>query len=60
MKYYTYRGNLILDPYGGTGTTATVCAKNGRDYLYIDKSKEYRDIAFDRVKSVILGKGNEN
>ncbi len=56
MKYYTYRGQS----YTGflqwhRRTVAAVCAKNGRGYLYIDKSKECMDIAFDRVKPVVLG-----
>ena len=42
LKFYTYRGNICLDMFGGTGTLAVVAAKNYRKYISIDISKEYR------------------
>lgn len=38
---WTYRGNLVLDPYNGSGTTCAVAKKLGRRYLGIDLSKDY-------------------
>lgn len=41
---------IVLDPFMGSGTT-TVAAKNlGREYIGIDISKEYCDIAEKRMK----------
>jgi site-specific DNA-methyltransferase (adenine-specific) len=34
-------GDLILDPFGGTMTTGAVAKLMGRDYIMIEKEKEY-------------------
>jgi DNA modification methylase len=49
MKFLSYRGNVILDPFGGTGTVAAVAAKNDRNYVHIDTSANYNEIARKRV-----------
>lgn len=54
IKLYSFQGNVVLDPYGGSGTTPTVAAKCGRDFLYIELSGGYREVAFNRVKDVIM------
>lgn len=41
VKFYTYRGNIVLDMFGGTGTAALVASRTGRHYLHIDISEEY-------------------
>jgi DNA modification methylase len=50
VKFYSYRGNLVLDMFGGTGTVAAVARRLGRHYLHIDSSHEYCRIAADRVR----------
>jgi DNA modification methylase len=49
IKFYSYRGNVILDPFGGTGTVAIVAHRTGRHYVHLDLSKKYCDIAAARV-----------
>ncbi|MEI8313968.1 MAG: site-specific DNA-methyltransferase [Verrucomicrobiota bacterium] len=49
IKFYSYRGNVILDPFGGTGTVATVAARTGRHYVHLDLSKRYCAISAERV-----------
>lgn len=49
VKYYTYRGNTVLDMFGGTGTVALVSAKTGRHFIHIDASEEYCNVALKRV-----------
>lgn len=34
-------GGIILDPFGGTGTTAFSSIRHGRKFIYIDGSQEY-------------------
>jgi len=52
VKFYSYRGNLVLDMFGGTGTVAAVARRLGRHYLHIDASHDYCRIAADRVRLV--------
>lgn len=42
--------NIILDPFMGSGTTALVAKKLGRQYVGIDISPEYCQMAEDRVE----------
>ena len=41
---------LIVDPFAGSGTTAISALKYGRNYILIEKSKEYCDMAEARIK----------
>ena len=43
-------GDLVLDPFMGSGTTAIVAATNGRDYLGIELEPEFKKIAEKRIK----------
>lgn len=45
-------GNLVLDPFGGSGTTAVSGIKDHRDFILIEKSKVYCEMA----KARIIGK----
>ncbi|MCI4360312.1 MAG: site-specific DNA-methyltransferase, partial [Thermoplasmata archaeon] len=51
VRFYTYRGNTVLDMFGGTGTVAAVARANGRHFVSIDASSEYCHLALDRVAS---------
>jgi DNA modification methylase len=51
VKFYSYRGNTVLDMFGGTGTVATVARKEGRHYLHIDQSAEYCEQALTRIRA---------
>ena len=44
-------GDLVVDPFSGTGTTAAVAKKNGRDFIAIDNCQEYVDGACERLLS---------
>lgn len=52
IKFYTYRGNLVLDMFGGTGTVAVVALKTGRKFTHIDISPKYCEMAEKRLKKV--------
>jgi DNA modification methylase len=49
IKFYSYRNNVVLDPFGGIGTVAAVGHRTGRHYVHIDLSKKYCSVAADRV-----------
>lgn len=42
-------GDLILDPFGGSGTTAKIAGQLSRDWILIEVSKDYCDIAEQRL-----------
>ncbi len=46
----TNKNDLIFDPFLGTGTTAAVAKKIGRNYFGIEKEKKYFKAAEDRLK----------
>ncbi len=49
IKFYSFKGNTILDMFGGTGTVATVARNTNRNFVHIDLSKEYCKIAERRL-----------
>ena len=49
IKFYSYKGNTVLDMFGGTGTVAVVAKKTGRNFIHIDISKEYCKVAAKRL-----------
>lgn len=42
------RGDLVLDPFNGAGTTGLVALRNGRDYLGIELNPEYIKLTEER------------
>jgi DNA modification methylase len=49
IKFYSYRGNVVIDPFGGTGTVAAIAKRFGRHFVHMDISKKYSAIAATRV-----------
>lgn len=43
------RGDTILDPFMGSGTTGVACKELGRNFIGIEISKKYFDIAERRI-----------
>lgn len=43
-------GDLILDPFNGSGTTGIACKTLNRRYIGIDESKEYLDLTIKRFE----------
>lgn len=52
INSWTNKGDIVLDPMCGSGTTCKVAKELGRNYIGIDISKEYCDMARKRVKGV--------
>ena len=47
-------GNLVLDPMNGSGTTTKMAQKLGRNFIGIEISKEYCEIASQRLRQKTL------
>jgi adenine specific DNA methylase Mod len=46
------QGDIVLDPFFGTGTTGAVAKKLGRNYIGIEKEAEYIKVARARIESI--------
>ena len=49
LKLFSFKNDVVLDPFNGAGTTTVVAKKTGRRYLGIDISQEYCDTAEKRI-----------
>ena len=46
----TKEGDIILDPFNGSGTTGIIASRLNRRYIGIDNEKEYLDLTIKRYK----------
>ena len=51
INLYSYEGDVVLDPFIGSGTTAIASIKNNRYYIGYDIKKEYIDLAESRLSN---------
>ena len=51
MKLFSYKNDIVLDPFNGAGTTTLVAAKQGRRFIGIDISRQYCDTAIRRLQA---------
>lgn len=49
VKSYSNEGDLVVDPFIGSGTTAVACKLNGRNYIGGDLDEGYLEIARQRL-----------
>ena len=49
IRIHTNEGEIVLDPFMGSGTTGVACAKLGRSFIGIEKDAEYFKIASNRI-----------
>lgn len=52
INLYSFEGDIILDPFMGSGTTAVAALKNKRRFVGYDISEEYVKIANERLINV--------
>jgi DNA modification methylase len=52
LKLFSYKGDIVLDPFNGVGTTTLVAKKLGRNFIGIDISEKYTELAKSRLKEV--------
>ncbi len=44
ITYYSFKNDVVLDPFGGTGTTAKAAAKLGRRFVTFEMEQKYIDL----------------
>ena len=54
IEYFSKKGDIVFDPFMGTGTTAIASIKQDRNYLGTEITKEYIEIANKRINPLIM------
>lgn len=58
MEYYilnsTQPGDLVLDPFAGSGTTGVAAARIGRKFIGIEKDKNWFDVMVKRIEKASI------
>ncbi|BBM88471.1 DNA methylase [Spirochaetota bacterium] len=49
IQLYTFKGDVVLDPFAGAGTTCLASLKTGRNFIAYDIEKAYCDLANKRI-----------
>ena len=52
IQMYSYKGDVILDPFAGSGTTCLVAARDGRHYIGYEINQDYVALAQDRLAAL--------
>ena len=53
VKACSKRGDLVLDPFAGSGTTLVAAAKLNRRWIGVELSEQYADLAGNRVREAL-------
>ncbi len=53
MLATTHRGDVVLDPFFGTGTTGAVARRLGRDWIGLEREDDYIAVAEERIASAL-------
>lgn len=51
VRLVTQPGDLVLDPFTGSGTTGVACTLEGRRFIGVEREAEYAEIARRRIAS---------
>lgn len=52
IKSWSNPGDIVFDPFGGSGTTAKVSIELDRQWIYVEKVAKYCDVAKRRLENV--------
>jgi len=52
LNLRTQKGDLILDCYSGSGTTAVACHNTGRNFICIERDSEYYAKSIERLENI--------
>jgi DNA modification methylase len=53
VQSWTGEGDVVCDPFAGSGTTGVACIKTGRNFIGIEKEPKYFDIAVKRIEKAL-------
>lgn len=52
LQHVTQIGDIILDPFSGSGTTCVAAKDIGRNFIGIEKDSKYHKISTDRINGI--------
>lgn len=53
IRYYSFKDDMVLDPFGGSGTVGRVAYEMGRRFLLIDNEPAYYDLMKNSLQSLV-------
>ena len=54
-RLVTPKGGVVLDPFMGSGTLGVVAKQTNREFIGIERDKEYYDFATERINNTQTG-----
>ncbi len=60
IKLFTQKGDVVLDPFIGSGTTAVAAIKTGRSFIGIDLSVEYIQVSRRVIREAMKSSKNQS
>jgi DNA modification methylase len=55
VQLYSYVGDVVLDPFAGSGTTCVAAALHGRRYVGFEIDETYCELARNRIAAALTG-----
>lgn len=49
IKLFSFKGDVIVDPFMGSGTTAVAAVQTGRSFIGYEINRQYIDLAWERL-----------
>lgn len=53
IEFFTKKGEIVLDPFSGVGSTAKACAASGRRCVGVELVKKWHDLAEKRLQTEV-------
>jgi DNA modification methylase len=54
IKHFTKEGDVVLDPFMGSGTTGLACVQTKRNYIGFEVNVDYIKLSETRIQESIL------
>ena len=52
IEFFTFHGDVVLDPFMGSGSTAVAAKTSGRNYICFDIESDYIKLAEQRISAI--------